>query len=82
MDTEDGGEASRTSTECQSRCKRGQMINIHLTVSDEEAIVDFVKNHEELYDKTHKKFKDKDGKDCRRGCKQPQPVSEGLQGLV
>ena len=29
------------------------MTNIYLTDSDEEAIVDFVKDHEELYDKTN-----------------------------
>ena len=28
------------------------MTNIHLMDSDEEAIVDFLKDHEELYDKT------------------------------
>ena len=29
------------------------MTNTYLTDSDEEAIVDFVKNHEEFYDKTN-----------------------------
>ena len=49
IDTEDGGEA-RVSTECQSRHKKGHMMNICLTDSDEEVIVDFVKDHEELYE--------------------------------
>ena len=31
--------------------------------SDEEAIVDFIKQHEELFDKTHAKFKDKQRKE-------------------
>ena len=35
------------------------MTNIYLTDSDEDAIVDFVKDHEELYDKTSEHFKDK-----------------------
>ena len=35
------------------------MMSIFLSDSDEEAIVDFVKQHEELYDTTHEKFKDK-----------------------
>ena len=42
----------------------GHMINIFLTHSDEEAIVDFVKDHEEFYDKTNKQFKDKARKEC------------------
>ena len=39
--------------------KKGHMTNIYLTDSDEEAIVDLVKDHEELYDKTNEHFKDK-----------------------
>ena len=35
------------------------MKSIFLSDSEEEAIVEFVKQHKELYDKTHKKFKDK-----------------------
>ena len=37
---------------------------MHLTDSDEEANVDFVKDHETLYDKTSKHFKDKARKEC------------------
>ena len=51
-------EAGRGETS-QSRYKKGHMTNIYLTGSDEEAIVDFVKDHEELYDKTDEQFKDK-----------------------
>ena len=40
------------------------MTNIYLTESDEEAIVDFVQDHEELYNKTNEHFKDKARKDC------------------
>ena len=40
------------------------MTSIYLTDSDEEAIVDFVKDHEELYDKTNDHFKDKARKEC------------------
>ena len=38
MDREGGAEAS-TSTQFLSRCKKGHMINIYLTDSDEEANV-------------------------------------------
>ena len=42
------------------------MTNIYLRDWDKEAIVDFVKDHEELYDKTNKHFKDKARKECLR----------------
>ena len=47
----------------QSRQKKGQMKSIFLSDSDEEAIVEFVKQHEELYDKTNNSFKDKQKKE-------------------
>ena len=48
-----------TDSECtQSSQKKGEMKSILLSDSDEEAIVDFVKQYEELYDKTQAKFKD------------------------
>ena len=47
----------------QSREKKGQMKSIFLSDSDEEAIVEFVKQHEELYDKTHENFKDQQRKE-------------------
>ena len=40
------------------------MTNIYLLVSEEEEIVDFVKDDEELYDKTNEHFKDKVRKEC------------------
>ena len=46
----------------QSRQKKGQMKSIWPSDSDEEAIVEFVKQHEELYDKTNNSFKDKQKK--------------------
>ena len=53
-----------TDPECtQSRQKKGQMKSIFLSDSDEEAIVDFVKQLEELYERTYAKFKDKQGKE-------------------
>ena len=39
------------------------MKSIFLSNSDEEAIVEFVKQHEELYDKTNDSFKDKQKKE-------------------
>ena len=47
----------------QSRQKKGQMKSIFLSDPDEEAIVEFVKQHEELYDKTNDSFKDKQKKE-------------------
>ena len=47
----------------QSRQKKGQMKSIFLSDSDEETIVEFVKQHEELYDKTNDSFKDKKKKE-------------------
>ena len=59
-DTEAGGEA--VTSQLHSRHKKGHMTNIYLTDSDKEAIVDFVKDHEKLYDKPN--FKDKARKEC------------------
>ena len=50
MDTEGREEAGTSQT--HSRHKKGHMTNIYLTDSGKEAIVDFVSDHEELYDKT------------------------------
>ena len=47
----------------QSRQKKRQLKSIFLSDSDEEAIVEFVKQHEELYDKTNNSFKDKQKKE-------------------
>ena len=48
----------------QSHYKKDHMTNIYLT--DKEAIVDFVKDHEEFYDKTNEHFTDKARKECLR----------------
>ena len=47
----------------QSRQKKGQMKSIFLSDSDDEAIIEFVKQHKELYDKTNDSFKDKQKKE-------------------
>ena len=46
----------------QSRQKKGKMKSIFLSDSDKEAIIEFVKQHKELYDKTNDSFKDKQKK--------------------
>ena len=65
---ERGEKRMRTDTDTdvestQSRQKKGQMKYIFLSNSDKEAIVEFVKQHEELYDKTNDNFKDKQKKE-------------------
>ena len=65
---ERGEKRARTDTDTdvestQSRQKKGQMKSIFLSDSDEEAIVEFVKQHAELYDKTNNSFKDKQKKE-------------------
>ena len=47
----------------QSRQKKGQMKSIFLSDSSEEAIVEFIKQHKELFDKTNGSFKDKQKKE-------------------
>ena len=42
----------------QSRQKKGKMKSIFLSDSDEEAIGEFIKQHEELYNKTCAKLKE------------------------
>ena len=59
-ETETGGEAGPS----LSRYKKGHMTNIYLTDSNKEAIMDFMKDHEELYDKTNGHFMDKARKEC------------------
>ena len=50
-DTQMGGGEAGTS-QSQSRHKKGHMSNIYLIDSVGKAILDFVKDHKELYDKT------------------------------
>ena len=47
----------------QSRQKKSQIKSIFLSDSDEEATMEFIKQHEELYDKTKDCFKDKQKKE-------------------
>ena len=51
--------ASNSLSPCQSGRKKDKMTNIFLTDSYKEAIVQFIKDHKELYDTTHKLFKNK-----------------------
>ena len=62
MGRDPGGEAG--TSQSHLRQKKGHMTNIYLTDSDEEAIVDFVTDHDELYDKTNEHFKEKARKEC------------------
>ena len=47
----------------QSRQKKDHMKSIFLSDSDKEGIIEFMKQHEELYDKTNDSFKDKQKKE-------------------
>ena len=62
MNTEAGGEVGIFQS--QPRFKKGHTMNIYLTDSDEQAIVDFVKDYEKLYRKISDHFKDKVKKEC------------------
>ena len=46
-------------SQSHSRHKKGHMTNIYLVDSDEEDIVECVKDCKELYNKTNDHFKDK-----------------------
>ena len=43
---------------------KSHMTNIYLAHSDKEVIVEFVKDHEVLYNKVSEHFKDKARKEC------------------
>ena len=60
--TEAGGEAGKS--QLHSRHKKGHMTNIYLTSYDKEAIVNFLKDHKELYNKTNEYFKTRPGKNA------------------
>ena len=80
----DGGRAA-SSSQFQSRLKKGHTTKIYLTDSDVEAIADFVKDHEELYHKTNEHFKDKTRKEClweRFASRHNLSTSESVQDLV
>ena len=63
-DTETEAEAEESQEHHSHETRKGHMTNIYLMDSNEEAIVDFVKAHKELYDKINEHFKDKARKDC------------------
>ena len=53
MYTEAGGEAA--TSQLHSRQKKRHMTNINLTDSNDKLIMDFVKDHEELYDMSNER---------------------------
>ena len=61
MEKEAGGETSQSSSQLQR--KKGNMTNIYLTDSSEGVKVNFVKDHDKLYDKTNVLLKNKPRKD-------------------
>ena len=61
-ETEAGGEAGISQSHL--RYKKGHMTSMYRTDSDEEAIVNFVKDHKELYDNINDHFRDKVRKTC------------------
>ena len=64
METGHGREVG--TSQSHSRHKKALMTNIYLMDLDEEAIVDFVKDHKELYNKPDEQFMDKESKACLR----------------
>ena len=60
--TEAGGEVG--TSQSQSKHKKGHMTHIYLMELDEEGILDFEKDHVELYNQTNEHFKDKARKEC------------------
>ena len=65
----------------QSRQKKGQMKSIFLSDS-EEAIMKFVKQHEEFYDKTNDSFRDKQKKKDFGSCLQLQKTCQDCEKVV
>ena len=57
-------------------------MNINLTHTDEVAIVDFVKDYEELYAKTHNMFKNKARKECLLQRFSSSQSNQTVQDLV
>ena len=56
------------------------MTNIYLMDLEEEAIVDFVNDHYELYNKTNEHFKE--GVSLKTVHHQPQAACQGVQDLI
>ena len=69
--------AQREAGPSQSHYKKGHMTKLYLTDSEKEAIVNFVKNHKELYNKTSEHFKDKARKEFPIIIPLPMPFTRG-----
>ena len=79
MDTEARGE--RGTSQSHSRHKKGHMTNIYLMDSDEEVIVNSVKNHEELHERRLLNIlKNKQGRNVFE--RDSQAVRHNVQDLV
>ena len=81
LDTEGGGGVS--TFQSHSRNKNGDLTNIYLTDSDEEVIVKFFRNNEELYNKTNKHYKGQgqEGMAVGEVRQQPQVVCQSVHDL-
>ena len=58
------------------------MMNIHLSHSDDEAIVDLVKDHEEHHGRTNENLKEKAWKDCLGKDSQAGVTSLNTKGVA
>ena len=81
MDIEAAGEASTSESQSSIRQSR-HMINIYLTDSVEEVIIDFLRNQEKNKNQQEVQGKYKESMHVGEVCKHPQTVSEGVQDLV
>ena len=62
--------------------EEGVAEKIYLTDLDEEAILDFVKDHQEFYDKTNKHCgQGQEGMLVGKVCQQPQAICQSVQDL-
>ena len=68
MDTEGGGEAGTFHS--QSRHTKGHMTNNYLTYSEEEALVDFVKDRGDFYNEINEQWTRPGRIACRRGLQE------------
>ena len=71
MITEGGGEAG--TSQLQSSCKKGRLMNIYFLDSDEEAILDFLKDHNKNFTT---RPTSKEGLPMGEVCQQLQPVDK------
>ena len=69
LDREESEKDTETDTESASVCaKKSHLAQILLSDSDEEALIEYIKNHPELYEKGHEQFKNKGHKACLWEC--------------